>query len=391
MSGDTTPTASVPKAYARAKLRLSLLSGAMDLAILILLLGTGASVALARWSGSVWPAWPLETLLYLLVLGAGLTLAGLPWDWAKRNVEIRFGLNRQSAGSWWADQAKGTALGAVLLGVAVELVYWLLHASPEHWWLWAWAGFAGFMVILAQLGPVLLLPIFFKLRPMSAENEGDRAVVERLLAAYARQKAHNPKLPRLHGIYEWKLGEKSAKANAALTGLGRTRRVIISDTLLEASTPEEIEAVFLHELGHHVHADIWQGLAFQSGLSLLGFWLAQAALTALGPKLGLSGVADIAGLPLLALVFSLLGLALLPASNGFTRRMERRADDYSFAALGTAEPLIAGLEKLADKNLAEREPARWKEFLLYSHPSIATRVRRGREWERRQGGAVGIG
>jgi Zn-dependent protease with chaperone function len=391
MATEHPATPSQPKAYAKAKLRLSLLSGAMDLAILTLLLATGASVALARWSESVWRPWPLETLLYLLVLGAGLTLLGLPWDWAKRKVEIQFGLNRQSVASWWADQAKGAALGAVLLGAAVELVYWLLHASPERWWMWAWAGFAVFMVIMAQLGPVLLLPIFFKLRPMSAENEGDRAVVERLLAAYARQKAQNPKLPRLHGIYEWKLGEKSAKANAALTGLGQTRRVIISDTLLEASTPEEIEAVFLHELGHHVHADIWQGLAFQSGLSLLGFWLAQAALTALGPKLGLSGIADIGGLPLLALVFSLLSLVLLPASNGFTRRMERRADDYSFAALGTAGPLIAGLEKLAQKNLAEREPARWKEFLLYSHPSIATRVRRGREWERRQGSAVGIG
>ncbi len=384
-------TPSQPKAYARARLRLSLLSGAMDLAILVLLLTSGASVALARWSRAIWRPWPLQTLLYLLVLGAAMTLLGLPWDWLKRRVEIRFGLNRQGLGSWWGDQAKGLALSAVLMGAAVELVYWLLHASPGHWWLWAWAAFALFMVVMAQLGPVVLLPIFFKMRPMTEENERDAAVVRRLLAAYARQKESNPKLPRLHGIFEWKLGEKSAKANAALTGLGQTRRVIISDTLLEASTPEEIEAVFLHELGHHVHADIWQGLAFQSGLSLFGFWLAATALTALGPRLGLSGIADIAGLPLLALVFSLLGLVLLPAANGFTRRMERRADDYSFAALGTAEPLIAGLEKLAEKNLAEREPARWKEFLLYSHPSIATRVRRGREWERRQSGAVSVG
>ncbi len=391
MAHDTPIQPSQPQAYARAKLRLSLLSGAMDLALLVLLLTTGASVGLARWSAGMAPPWPLQTLLYLAVLGAGLTLAGLPWDWLKRRVEIRFGLNRQSLASWWGDQAKGVALGAVLLGVAVELVYWLLHASPGHWWLWAWAGFAVFMVVMAQLGPVVLLPIFFKMRPMSEENERDAPVVSRLLTAYARQKAANPKLPRLHGIFEWKLGEKSAKANAALTGLGRTRRVIISDTLLEASTPEEIEAVFLHELGHHVHADIWQGLAFQSGLSLLGFWLAAEALRALGPGLGLRGIADIAGLPLLALVFSGLSLLLLPAANGFTRRMERRADDYSFAALGTAAPLIAGLEKLAEKNLAEREPARWKEFLLYSHPSIATRIRRGRSWQERQSGSIGLG
>ncbi|MGH9480946.1 MAG: M48 family metallopeptidase [Terriglobales bacterium] len=371
-----------PAAYARAKLRLSLISGGLDLLLLILLLVTGASLAIRAWVAG---AAVLTVLGYVVVVGAGFKLIGLPFGWAGRGIEIRFGLNRQGAASWWWDEAKGALVGAVLGIAAAEGLYWLLRDGPQHWWLWAWLVFSLFMVIMAQLGPVLLLPLFFKLRPMTEGEGKEGELVRRLHATYDRLRAANPRLPRLHGIFEWKLGEKSAKANAALTGLGRTRRVIISDTLLADSPVEEIEAVFIHELGHHVHRDIWSLLAFQSGLSLLGFWLAQWALRALSSGLGLRGIADVAGLPLVVLVFTLLGLALLPVSNGFVRAIERRADDYAFTTLGTAEPLIAGLQRLATKNLAEVSPPRWKEWLLYSHPSIATRVRRGRDWQARHG------
>ncbi|MGH9392776.1 MAG: M48 family metalloprotease, partial [Terriglobales bacterium] len=306
-------------------------------------------------------------------------------------IEVRFGMNRQSLGSWTWDWFKSTCVGLLLGAGAAEVIYALLHAAPAHWWLWGWAAFALFTVVLAQLAPVLLLPLFFKLRQMSRDDPREAALIERLEGTYGRLRAQDPKLPSLHGIYEWKLGEKSAKANAALTGWGRTRRVIISDTLLQSSTPEEIEAVFVHELGHHVHRDIWRGLGFQLGLSFLGFWVAQWALRGLAGRLGLSGIADVAGLPLIGLVFAGLGLALLPVSNGFVRTMERRADDYSFETLGTAAPLMAGLKRLAQTNLAEVAPPRWKEWLLYSHPSIATRLRRGEAWQARHAGALGGG
>lgn len=367
-----------PKAYARARLRLSLASGAVDLGLLIAFLWSGASLALAH---ALSPRPALRVLEYVVLVGGGFWLVSLPFDGLGRRIEIRFGMNRQTAASWWGDQIKGLALGAILGIGAVEVLYWLLRASPAHWWLWAWGCLTIFVVFMAQIGPVLLLPVFYKFRQLSDDDSREGALVRRLEATYARLREGNPKLPRLHGIYEWKLGEKSAKANAALTGLGRTRRVIVSDTLLESSPVEEIEAVFVHELGHHVHGDIWRGLGFQAGLALVGLWLAERALGWLSPGLGLSSFADVAGLPLILIVFTLLGLVLLPASNGFVRAMERRADDYSFEVLGTAAPLMAGLERLAAKNLAEVEPARWKEWLLYSHPSIATRLRRGRAWE----------
>lgn len=382
-----------PKEYARAKLLVSLSSGATNLIVLAAFLFSGASLGLARWLGSpsasAGSSWMLVAL-YVLIVAAGFFVLDLPFGWWGRSLEIRFGMNRQSAASWWRDEGKGAALGLGLGVLAAEIVYALLRSAPANWWWWAWGVFTLFTVLMAQLGPVLLLPLFFTLRRMSEDNDREGLLVRRLESTYAALRAQDPRLPQLHGIFEWKLGEKSAKANAALTGIGKTRRVIISDTLLESSSVEEIEAVFIHELGHHVHRDIWRGIGFQAALSWLGFWLAHLILRAMTAPLGLRGIADVAGLPLLILVFTLLGLLLMPASNGFVRAMERRADDYSFVVLGTAQPLIAGLRRLAEKNLAEVDPPRWKEWLLYSHPSIANRIRRGQAWESSHQSALGL-
>lgn len=363
------------RAYARARLRLSLASTAVELAALVIFLGTGASVALARFwerhaAGSPW----VVVLAYTALAGFGLKLVGLPFDLRSRRLEIAFELNRQSRRSWWGDQAKGLLIGGGLALAGVELVYWLLRAQPERWWLWAWAGFTAFVVVLAQLAPVILMPLFYKFRPLREDDEREAELRRRLERLCERAGT------RVRGCFEWQLGTRTVKANAALTGWGPTRRIIVSDTLLADAPAEEIEAVLAHELGHHVHHDIWNGLAFQAALSFFGFWLVNRVLLALAPSLHLTGIADIAGLPLLVLVASLLSLLLLPVANAFTRALERRADDYSFAAMGSAEPLIAGLERLAARNLAELEPPRWKEVLFYSHPAIATRIRRAHAW-----------
>jgi STE24 endopeptidase len=365
------------KRYAREHFRLMLLSFGADVAILVAVLASGVSIWWAHRvaAPSGWRAVPdAVVLLYAVGLGALLKLVAMPFSVLSRRIEIRYGLNRQSWAGWLWDQTKGALVGGALALAGLELVYWLLRAAPKSWWLWAWGAFTLFAVVLAQLAPVLLLPLFFKFRPMSAEGQ-EAELVERLKRLSQRAGT------RVKGVFEWKLGEKSAKANAALTGLGATRRVIISDTLLNSATPDEIEAVFAHELGHHVHRHIWYGLAFQMALSFLGFWLADVALRFFAARLQLTGIADVAGLPLLLLVATVLSVLLLPVANAFSRRMEREADDYAFATIGDAEPLVRGLERLADQNLAERNPPRWKEFIFYSHPSISTRMARARDWQ----------
>jgi STE24 endopeptidase len=361
--------------YARDRLSLSVSSWVADAAVLLWLLLSGFTWKLSGWAGAGARshAW-LQVLLYGVYLGVLLKAVALPFELVSRAIEVRYELNRQRWRGWIADELKGAALGAGLGLAALECMYALLRAAPAHWWLWTWAIFTGFVVILAQLAPVLLLPLFFKFRPLSSDGE-EGELVRRLARRAERAGA------RIRGIFEWKLGEKSVKANAALTGWGSTRRVIISDTLLSSAQPDEIEAVFAHELGHHVRRHIWRGLLFQAALSLLGFWIAAVLLRDLGRGIGMHSVADVAGLPLLLLIATVLGVLLMPVANAFTRQMEREADDYAFAAMGTADPLVSGLERLATGNLAERRPPRWKELLLYSHPSIATRVARARAWE----------
>lgn len=360
-----------------------MLSTLVNLAVLLLLVFAGGSLAieekvavLGGFSGH-----PVRLVAgYVLALVLLLTAVGLPFSWVARRTEVQYELNRQGLAGWWADEAKSLALELAFGIGAAEVIYALLRHAPRTWWLWGWAAFTLFAVLLAQLAPVFLMPLFYKFRRLDENDPDEGELVRRLTTLCARSGA------RVKGVFEWKLGEKTSKANAALTGWGSTRRVILSDTLLVKSPAEEIEAVFAHELGHHVHHHIWQGLAFQTALSLFGFWLAAKTLAALTARLGLQGVADVAGLPLLLLVATVLGFLLMPVSNGFTRRMERQADDYAFARMGSAQPLIAGLERLASQNLAELQPPKWKEFLFYSHPAIATRVARGRAWEaRRQG------
>ncbi len=178
----------------------------------------------------------------------------------------------------------------------------------------------------------------------------------------------------MKGVFEWKLSEKSKKANAALMGLGNTRRIILADTLLERFQDDEVEAVLAHELGHHVHHDIFKSIAIQGGALFLGFYLIHRTLDGLTPHFGYHGAADFANLPLLALVATALSLVLLPAVNSYSRAMERQADAYALHAIASREPFITSMEKLADLNLAERQPNPWIEFIFHSHPSIQKRI-----------------
>jgi STE24 endopeptidase len=179
---------------------------------------------------------------------------------------------------------------------------------------------------------------------------------------------------KVKGVFEWKLSEKSKKANAALLGLGNTRRIILSDTLLEKFQDEEVEAVLAHEFGHHVHRHIFQLIAIQGSAMVLGFYLIHRTIDWLGPHFGFQGAADFANLPLLALVTTGLSLVLLPAVNSYSRALERQADTYALRAISSPAPFISSMEKLAELNLAERQPHPWIEFIFHSHPSIQKRI-----------------
>src|SRR5439155_520860 len=180
------------------------------------------------------------------------------------------------------------------------------------------------------------------------------------------------------GVWIVDQSRKSRTANAAVVGLGRTRRIVLFDTLATGFTPEEIESVLAHELGHHVHGDARRGLAVQGALTLASFWLADRLLRAGAPAFGLAGASDPAGMPWLALVLLALSLVALPLGNAFSRWVERQADGFALATTGNPGAFIAAMERLAELNLAERRPSRLEELVLYSHPALDRRIARAR-------------
>ena len=225
---------------------------------------------------------------------------------------------------------------------------------------------------MAQLAPVLLFPIFYKFQPLQDEELKARLV---LLGTRAGT--------RVRGVYKWQLSEKSKKANAALTGLGNTRRIILADTLLDNYSADEIEAVLAHELGHHVHKHILKGIAMQAAVTFVGFWAANSVLHYSldhGFIPNVERLSDFANLPLIVLTFVVLSFLLMPAMNAFSRYNEREADRYAFENIATVEPFVSSMNKLAAQNMAERTPARWVEWWFHSHPAIARRVAAAEAW-----------
>lgn len=350
--------------YHRTGRILSVAGFFVDLAVLLVLLLTGWTITLRVWADEASSHPALALLVYLLMFGLLAKLAGFPLDFAHGYwLEHRYELSRQTFGAWLLDELKGLAVGGALAALALEFLYWTLRRWPAHWWVVCGCAFVCFFVLLANLAPVLIFPIFFKFKPL--ENP---PLVERLVKLSRRAGT------RVKGVFEWKLSAKSRKANAALVGLGNTRRIILADTLLENFSETEVEAVLAHELGHHVRRHVLQGIAVQAVAAFLGLGIADWVLRRLTPIFGFRGLSDFANLPLLALVLTALSLLLLPAVNAHSRWMERQADAYALGAVAAPEVFISSMEKLADLNLGERRPPAWIEFIFHGHPSIEKRI-----------------
>jgi STE24 endopeptidase len=365
-----------PEAHRYNQIRrwLGIADFAIGLVFLIVLLVTQWSDWLRdlayRWG---FQNYTVSLFVYLLFLLGISKVLGIGLDYYGFRVERRFKLSNQRFGSWAWDELKGFLVGLVLGGIVVELLYFTIRQWPQHWWLLAWALFMGLFILLAQLAPVVLFPIFYKFEPLENEDLRRRLVV---LSEHAGT--------RVRGVYRWKLSEKSKKANAALTGLGSTRRIILADTLLDNYTPEEIEAVLAHELGHHVHKHILKSIFVQAGITRFGFWAANWTLHYAVDQHMFEELSDFANLPLLALVSVVLSFVLMPAMNAYSRFNEGQADRYAFETTASVEPFISSMNKLAEQNLAERAPSKWVEWFFHSHPSISRRLAAAEEWGRTQ-------
>jgi len=333
--------------------------------------GPGLSEALesATWGAhGAGLAWWVEVLVVAGVLGAPWGLINLPLDYYIGFVlPHRFQLSTQSRAGWLADVAKGTLLSILLGSPLLVGMYSVMRATPDRWWLWSAIGFSGVSIALSAVAPVLLMPIFFKFRPL---DEVHSELNARLLELARR--SGTP----VRGVFTFDMSRRTRAANAALVGLGRTRRIILGDTLLSEFNVDEIETVLAHELGHHVHADIPLLIAAQSGVTLVSFFLVAQTAAWLFPYLGLASIADPGGVPAVTLLLGATSLAGVPFANAFSRWRETLADDYSVRLTRNPSAFAQALIRLANQNLAEAEPPWWAVLLLSSHPPLGHRIRR---------------
>jgi len=352
--------------YARLSRRLMVIDLLVGALYLLAWLALGWSVALEQALATRTSLPWLQVAGYALVFGGLYLLLTLPLSYYEGFIlPHRYDLSTQTRRGWWLDQIKSWLLGGVLGLLLLEVIYALLRSFPETWWLWAAGILLLFNILLANLAPVLIFPLFYRFIPLGEERAD---LVERLmrLAEHART--------QVRGVYKFDMSRRTKAANAALVGLGGTRRIILGDSLLDSFTTDEIETVIAHELGHHVRRDIPLGILFSTLITVVGLYLASLALAWGVEAFDLGSVANIAALPLLGIVMGLYGLLTMPLENAFSRHRETAADRFALAATGNGPAYASALKRLANQNLADVDPEPWVELLLYSHPALSRRI-----------------
>jgi STE24 endopeptidase len=356
--------------YNRIKRRLSIADLLVNLLFLTALLATGLNATLRDWAyRGAGQSYSLAVFYYVLMLLIISKVLGFGLDYYSFRVEHEFNLSNQKLKSWLWDETKSWLIGLIIATLLVEIIYNIIRVAPFRWWIIVWVIYNALAVFFAQIAPVVLFPLFYKFKPL--END---ELAKRLIRLSERAGT------RVRGVYEWQLSEKSKKANAALAGLGATRRIIIADTLLQDFTPEEIEAVLAHELGHHVHNHILKSIVLQVGISLFGFWVVAEVLQYAVERGLFPFLYDFSSLPLLVLMTTVMSFLLMPIMNAYSRQKEREADRYSLESIPQVEPFITSMNKLADSNLAERSPSRLVEIWFHSHPPIGKRIAAAEAW-----------
>ncbi|HZZ79147.1 MAG TPA: M48 family metallopeptidase [Gemmataceae bacterium] len=351
------------KRYQRLKITVITVNAILSIgwmALLALVAGPALAEDTASW-GKDW-GWA-RLLVSAAVLGVTLELLTLPLDYYSGFVlEHQFHLSNQTFAAWLWKRFKGYAVGGTLGLALIFGLYWVLWVAGEYWWLAA-TGWLAVTLVLGRLLPVVILPIFYKVTPL--ENA---SLIDRL------KKLTEGTSLTIQGVYELHLSEETKKANAALAGLGNSRRVLLGDTLLQQFTPEEIEVVFAHEVGHHVHRHLIKSIALSVVLSFAGFGLAHLVLSNAAIWLGYSGFNDPCALPLLLLVLTLFGLSLSPMQNALSRFFERQCDRYALERTQNKDAYRSAFIKLAKINKSDPDPHPLVALLFYDHPPIRERL-----------------
>ncbi len=357
------------KAYHRTKLALSLASTGLEWTYLLVLVLTPLAARVVEITALSDNSY-VHFLLFGMAAGLVAQVFALPLSFTSGYVvEHRFGLSNQTLAAWTWERLKGLLVGAVL-GLPPALVFYAcLIKFGAGWWLPVGVVVFLFSVVLGRLAPILIFPLFYKFEPLE-EDHSLKGRIETLCDSVGLA---------VKGVYRFNLSKTTRKANAAFTGLGRARRVLLADTLLDQFPEDEVLAVVAHELGHFRLRHIWKGMALGTVLTFVGLFIVARVHVGLADGdlsggSGQTGVAALVTLPWLVLLLSVYGFVTGPLTNAYSRRHEFAADQYSVKLIDEGDSLATALNRLAELNLADRDPHPAVEFLFHGHPSIKRRL-----------------
>ncbi|MBK8823032.1 MAG: M48 family metallopeptidase [Anaerolineales bacterium] len=360
------------KQYSRIKRRLWLVDNLFSAAYILAWLFFGWSIALREWLTTITTNEWLLVAFYIAIFGGISAIINLPLGYYSGFIlPHRFDQSNQTLKDWIIDQLKGLAIGAPLGLILLELFYLALRVTGDLWWLWVAGGMLVFSVLISNLAPILIMPLFNKYVPLGDEH---KELADRLMKLAERANT------KVRGVFKFDMSKRTKSANAALTGIGNTRRIILGDTLINEFSLDEIETVLAHELGHQVHKDIPLFIAFGTFTTTIGFYLASLGMNWVVSYFGFASVSDPAAFPALMLILSIYGLLTSPLDNAISRWRENMADDYALSSTQKGEAFASAFTRLANQNLGEIDPEKWVVFMFYSHPPLGERIEKAKRF-----------
>ena len=367
------------KEYNRVKQRIMLIGLAISMIGGAIFAVSGLPMRLServdRFSPNKW----VRRSIFAGIVTVGELLIGLPLGYFSGFVlEHRYGLSNQSRSQWFIEQLKGLAVSLPFAALGTNLILEIIGRWPKRWWAIATSLALPFTVLLSQLSPVLLMPIFNKFEPLKDTELADR------LKNLARESGIN-----VASVMQMDMSRQTNKANAFFAGMGRTRRIVLADTMLDRFSSKEIEVVVAHEIAHQAHRDLWWmiglGTVFTAGISWSVDLVAKRIVSQFGDRFELRSISHVSALPLLSWLLAVVAFALAPLQNLMSRIIERRADTYALRLTNDPKSFESAMSLLGEMNLDDPKPSAFVKYTMYSHPPIAERIARARRFARGEG------
>lgn len=352
------------KKYNRIKLWSGILSSTIFITTIVLIIVSGFGNSLENFIREYFSSDYIVFVIFAISISIITSLITSPINFYSGYIlEHKYQLSNQTLTKYFIDKLKSLIL-SIVIGVPVLLLFfYLIKNYPDTWWLFFSITMFFISVVLAQIFPILIFPLFYKLKPLEDEE----------LTGALKDLAERSNF-KFSKIYSFDLSSKTKKANAALTGIGKTKKIILGDTLLNLLTIDEIKTVLAHEIGHYKLKHIPKNLLLSTIQSFIIFYLISILYKNSVEYFGFDSVSQISAFPLLIIWGFIIGLFVTPISNIISRKFEYEADTFAVKSTNLSDSFKSALTKLFEKNLSDKDPHPFVEWYFYSHPSYKKRM-----------------